>query len=178
MPNRRVEIDQAVNIQSSNIDLGEALTWHARQKVENLGAKFFGRITSAYVHFRKEGETTVCSIRFKVGGLKPFAGDMMHVNPYRAFNYALDKVEKQLRRMKRELREDKPVRKDKYANIAAAMTAPPPAPTSIIQADDEYDLASMEGADNYVKALMQAAKQDQSRHADPDDIKNFRTAAE
>lgn len=174
-------IDRDITVQSSNVDVGDALTEHAKSKIKTVASKFFGRITDANVHFKKEGQFYHCSIRFKVGALRPFTGEMTHINPYRAFNYALDKAATQMRRLKRELREDKATRVDKFVNLDPALTAKPaPAPTI----EETYDLTTIEGADDYVKAMTQAAKQgreaaqSQDEPDPPSNIRAWRQAAE
>lgn len=100
-------IDEELHVQSSNVEIGAALTEHCRQKMLRMGSKYFGKITSANAHFRHEGQAFAASVRFKPGGLKDYAAESVHRDPYRAFNDACEKVAKQLRRTKRMLREDK-----------------------------------------------------------------------
>ncbi|RYD59792.1 MAG: hypothetical protein EOP83_20415, partial [Verrucomicrobiaceae bacterium] len=154
--------DSSIRIQSSNIQLGDALVLHAREKIETATMKLFGQTTEADVHFRREGEATACSVRMKVGRLRPWAAEMTHHNPYRAFNYAFDKVAAQMRRAKAEIREEHGTRLDKELGIRAAAAAPR-RPVLLPVEDEVADLTAIEGADDYVKASIQAAKQD--KHA-------------
>jgi ribosome-associated translation inhibitor RaiA len=59
----------------------------------------------------------------QVGNLKLVTGESVNEDCYLAFDDALDKVAKQLRRKKRELRDDKPVRL-KDSALIAGMRAP------------------------------------------------------
>src|SRR4051794_7903789 len=98
-------IDEEIHVQSSNVDLGDALTQHCRTKITETGSKYFGKLTSATVHFRHEGQAFACSVRIKSGGLDSFAAESTERDAHRAFDTALAKVAKQLRRTKRSLRE-------------------------------------------------------------------------
>lgn len=176
-------IDRAITVQSSDVEVGDALTLHAQTKIQTVASKFFGRITDANVHFRREGESFHCAVRFKVGALKPFNGEMTHINPYRAFNYALEKAATQMRRVKRELRDEKGERLDKFVNLEPSLTAKP---APLLPEEEPHlsspNLTTMEGADDYVKAMTQAAKQERDRlktdatEAPP--IRSWREAAE
>lgn len=158
--------DSSIRIQSSNIQLGDALVTHAREKIIAATMKLFGQNTEADVHFRREGEATACSVRMKVGRLKPWAAEMTHHNPYRAFNNAFDKVAAQMRRTKAEIREEHGTRLDKELGIRLT---PKPAPV-LIPNDDIADLTSIDGADDYVRASIQAVKQTKNAIESAQDI--------
>jgi ribosomal subunit interface protein len=150
----------SIRVQSSNIDLGDSLVRHAREKIETVTNKLFGQVTDADVHFRKEGEATACSIRLKVGRLRPWAAEITHHNPYRAFNYALDKCAAQARRAKAEIREDHGKRLDKHLGINPPTLGTARGPMlSPFDDDDKPDLTTEVGTDDYTKALIQAHKQ-------------------
>ncbi|RYF05281.1 MAG: 30S ribosomal protein S30 [Oxalobacteraceae bacterium] len=118
-------VDGTIRVQSSNIELGAALTQHCRENIEKTASKLFGRINDADVHFRREGAMAACSIRIKVGALNPWAAEISHHNPYRAFNNALRKVTEQMRRAKSALREDHGRRLDQNLGIARPVDAIP-----------------------------------------------------
>ncbi len=101
------KVDGPILVQSSHIDLGEALTQHAREAILRTVSKYFGRLRSATVHFRHEGASYCCTIEIQIGALPRMVAEASHRDIYRAFDGTLDKVAKQLRRTKRELREDK-----------------------------------------------------------------------
>jgi ribosomal subunit interface protein len=99
-------VDRAITIQSSNIHLGDGLPDHARENILRVASKYFGRLNTASAHFTKEGITYRCSVNMQMGGLPMKSAEGKDKDIYLAFNAALTKVAKQLRRTKRELRED------------------------------------------------------------------------
>jgi ribosomal subunit interface protein len=101
-------VDTPITVRSSNVELGEALTEHARQGILRSASKYFGRLNRANVHFSRDGIGYRCSAQVQMGGLKAASGEGQDKDIYRAFDQALERVSKQLRRTKRELREDKP----------------------------------------------------------------------
>ena len=122
----RVEaVDTNITVQSSNIDLGEALPEHARQSILRVGGKYFGRLSTASVHFSREGTTYRCSVNMQMGALPMKSAEAEHHDIHVAFRDALDKVAKQLRRTKRELREDKGERVDKDMILRDGMRLSP-----------------------------------------------------
>lgn len=106
-------VDEDIHVQSSNVDLGDALVEHCRSAVLATGGKYFGKLTRASVHFRHEGQAFACSVKIRCGALEPHAAECVDRDAHRAFNLALGKVAKQLRREKRLLREDKAHRPEK-----------------------------------------------------------------
>jgi ribosomal subunit interface protein len=108
-------VDKNITVQSSNIDLGANLPGHARESILRVASKYFGRLNTASVHFTREGITYRCSVNMQMGALPMKSAEAKEKDIYLAFNAALDKVAKQLRRTKREKREDKGERVDKDA---------------------------------------------------------------
>jgi len=106
-------MNEDITIGSSNIDLGDALRGHVRAEVQALAEKYLQHLTRAGVHFAHEGADFRCSVNVQVGALPVMAGEATAKDAYLAFNQALAKVAKQLRRTKRAVREDKPQRVDK-----------------------------------------------------------------
>ena len=100
-------VEKPITIGSANIDLGDALRTHAEQSILKAAGKYFGRLTDASAHFNREGLDYRCSVSMKMGGLQTVAAEAQAPDARLAFDQALGKVEKQLRRMKRELREDR-----------------------------------------------------------------------
>ena len=98
-------VDRAVTVQSSNVDLGDALRTHAEENILRVAGKYFGRLNVGAVHFNKEGINYRCTVNMQMGALPMMSGEAQNKDIYQAFNAALDKVAKQLRRTKRELRE-------------------------------------------------------------------------
>ena len=100
-------VDSPITIGSGNIDLGDALRTHAEQSILNVAGKYFGRLTLASAHFNKEGNDYRCSVNLQMGGMPMVSGESEAKDIRLAFDGALGKAAKQLRRMKREVREDK-----------------------------------------------------------------------
>ena len=128
-------VDKAITIQSSNLHLGNRLPDYARESILRVASKYFGRLNTAAVHFTKEGITYRCSVNMQMGALPMKSAEGKGSDIYLAFNTALNKVAKQLRRSKRELREDKPERVDKDVLLREPMS--PAAETNPSTRDDE-----------------------------------------
>jgi ribosomal subunit interface protein len=107
-------VDRTILVQSSNIDLGDALPDYARTSILQMAGKYFGHLSAASVHFTREGVTYRCTINVQMGALKMMSGEAKSTDIYAAFSLALERVAKQLRRAKRELREAKAKRPDKH----------------------------------------------------------------
>ncbi|GEO18638.1 ribosome hibernation-promoting factor, HPF/YfiA family [Microvirga aerophila] len=106
-------MDATITVQSSNVDLGEILPQHAREGIERVAGKYFGQLTTAAVHFTREGQSYRCTVNMQMSGTKMMTGEAQNDDAFQAFNTALNKAAKQLRRKKREVREDKGTRLDK-----------------------------------------------------------------
>ena len=106
-------VDKNITVQSSSIELGSSLPEYARESILRVASKYFGRLNTAAVHFNREGITYRCSINMQMGALPMKSAEARDKDIYLAFNSALNKLAKQLRRTKREVREDKAERLDK-----------------------------------------------------------------
>jgi ribosomal subunit interface protein len=107
------DADPIITFESNHHDLGDALREYGRAEIMKMTEKYFGRLISAKAHFTNEGVTSRCSVNVQMGGLPLMSAEASAKDLRQAFNQALDKVATQLRRTKRELREDKPARVDK-----------------------------------------------------------------
>jgi ribosomal subunit interface protein len=110
---RLESVDKAITVQSSDVHLGDRLPEHARESILRVASKYFGRLNTASVHFSREGITYRCSVNMQMGGLPMKSAEARDKDIYLAFNAALTKIATQLRRTKRELRDDKAERVDK-----------------------------------------------------------------
>jgi ribosomal subunit interface protein len=119
------DVAKTITIQSSNIDLGDNFRNHAQQSIIRAARKYFGQLNMASVHVSREGPLFDCTVNIQMAALKTMSAEFQDKDCYRAFSGALDKVEKQLRRAKRELREDKPVRTDKDMLLREGLRATP-----------------------------------------------------
>jgi ribosomal subunit interface protein len=118
-------LDKIISVQSSKVHLGDTFRTHAQQSIIRTASKYFGQLNTASVHVTREGPFFRCTVNIQMGALKVMSADHQHDSCYVAFNGALAKVEKQLRRAKRELREDKPTRVDKDVMIRGGLRALP-----------------------------------------------------
>jgi ribosomal subunit interface protein len=97
--------DTPITVGSSNVELNDGLREHARESILREAAKYFGRLTQAGVHFNKEGISYRCSVNIQMGGLNMVSAESADKDIRRAFDSALNKAAKQLRRSKTELRD-------------------------------------------------------------------------
>ncbi|HZW48350.1 MAG TPA: ribosome-associated translation inhibitor RaiA [Microvirga sp.] len=118
--------ENSILVQSSNVDLGDAFPEYARTSIRQVAGKYFGRLSNASVHVTREGITYRCTVNIQMGALKMMSGEAKNKDVYAAFRQALQKSAKQLRRSKRELREDKAERIDKDALLREGNRAPVP----------------------------------------------------
>ncbi len=105
--------DNNILVQSSTVDLGDNFPEYAKTNIRQVAGKYFGRLSTASVHVTREGITYRCTVNIQMGALKMMSGEAKNKDLYTAFRSALQKTAKQLRRSKRELREDKAERIDK-----------------------------------------------------------------
>lgn len=116
--------ENSILVQSSTVDLGEAFPEYARTNIRQVAGKYFGRLSAASVHVTREGITYRCTVNIQMGALKKMTGEAKNKDLYAAFRQALQKTAKQLRRSKRELREDKAERVDKDALLRESNRPP------------------------------------------------------
>ena len=92
-------------ITGKQIDIGEALQTHVQSELSDVFGKYSGRPTDANVTFSKSGHEYVCEtdVHLSTGLTAQAKG---HANEiYAAFDSASEKIEKQLRRYKRRLKD-------------------------------------------------------------------------
>ncbi|WP_134500528.1 ribosome hibernation-promoting factor, HPF/YfiA family [Microvirga pakistanensis] len=116
--------ENSILVQSSNVDLGDVFPDFARTNIRQVAGKYFGRLSNASVHVTREGITYRCTVNIQMGALKMMSGEAKNKDVYAAFRQALQKTAKQLRRSKRELREDKAERLDKDMLLREGTRAP------------------------------------------------------
>lgn len=115
-------------ITGKHIDIGEALQTHVKTCVDEVVEKFAGRPTDANVVFSKSGNEYVCEtvIHLSTGMTTQAKGHDHEI--YAAFEKSCEKIEKQLRRYKRRLKDhhrERPVElSDGSAYILASSDGP------------------------------------------------------
>jgi ribosome-associated translation inhibitor RaiA len=100
--------DAVITVQSSNIHLGDFLPARTRRAVRRVAEKYIRRLTRASVYFSREGRSYRCTVKMEMGALRMVTGENDGFTCHLALTGALRKAAKQLRRMKRALRDDKP----------------------------------------------------------------------
>jgi ribosomal subunit interface protein len=118
--------DNNILVQSANVDLGDNFPAYAKTNIRQVASKYFGHLSLASVHVTREGITYRCTVNMQMGALKMMSGEAKDKDLYTAFRAALQKTAKQLRRTKRELREDKAERVDKDMLLREGARSPAP----------------------------------------------------
>ncbi|MFM9853201.1 MAG: ribosome hibernation-promoting factor, HPF/YfiA family [Sphingomonadaceae bacterium] len=108
-----------IRVSGHQVDTGEALRTHVIDRLQSVADKYFARAISAHVTFGRGPHDNgfVCDIVAHVmqGVILKGAGSAMEAHP--SFDGAADKIEKQLRRYMRRL-------KDKHANANGVSVEP------------------------------------------------------
>lgn len=92
-------------ISGKQIDIGEALQTHVKAELSAILSKYAGRPTEAYVVFSKSGHEYVCEsvVHLSTGLNAQATGKSTEI--YAAFDASSEKMDKQLRRYKRRLKD-------------------------------------------------------------------------
>jgi ribosomal subunit interface protein len=113
-PNSDATETSRLQISGHQVELGDALRGYVTDQLTELATKYFGGVEDMACTFSRTGiGGFAVSLRVHSGPGMYFDGRGEAQEPIPAFNIALEHVAKQLRRRKRELREDKPVNPDK-----------------------------------------------------------------
>lgn len=92
-----------IRINSTNIDLGDVLPRKIQEDLLHAAETYFGYLNHATVGFTRDGNWYCCTINLQVGNLKVFVAEASATDCRKAFDLALGKVSKQLRRRKRRI---------------------------------------------------------------------------
>ncbi|WP_375253712.1 ribosome hibernation-promoting factor, HPF/YfiA family [Yoonia sp.] len=92
-------------ISGKQIDIGEALQTHVKTELEEILSKYAGRPTEAYVVFSKSAHEYICEsvVHLSTGLNAQATGKATEI--YAAFDASSEKMDKQLRRYKRRLKD-------------------------------------------------------------------------
>ncbi len=93
-----------ISVKGKNLDVGDALKGHVEEHLLRTVTKYFGRALDANVMFTREGRLARADISVHPGprGMVVQGGSESD-DPYAAFDGALERISKQLRRYKRRL---------------------------------------------------------------------------
>lgn len=120
-----------IRVSGKHLDVGEALTTHVNEHLVDTVGKYFDRPVEAHVTFSKDGHEFVADamVHLSTGMNAKASGHSNDV--YASFDKALSKLEKQLRRYKRRLKDHHKDRIDPIESIGA--------PTFVIESANEND---------------------------------------
>lgn len=144
-----------VEIKGIHINIGDALESHIKGSVETLKEKYFDRIIGANVLITKEKHLFQSEIRINVGRGILLKGSAEAEEPYPAFDGALDKLGKRLKKYKGKLR-DHHNKKD-MATVAQLV-----AKDYTIQADEQDVETTTDQDDPVIVAEMETIIEDLS----------------
>ena len=100
-----------ITVSGKQIDVGDALRLHVEENLAAAVSKFFDRPVDAHVVFSRRGHEFTCdaSVHLPTGLTAQAHG--VSTDVYAAFEQATDRIEKQLRRHKRRLKDHHQARK-------------------------------------------------------------------
>jgi ribosomal subunit interface protein len=118
-----------LQISGKNIDTGDALRQHVSDRISDAVEKYFDRTVDAHVTFTKEGFAFHCNtqVHLSSGMMLQAHGEAAEV--YAAFDNAMERLEKRLRRYKRRLKNHHGDKSERAAYLEA--------PSFVIQAEEE-----------------------------------------
>ena len=97
-------------ISGKQIDIGDALRTHVQAELDEAVSKYAGRPTDAQVVFSKSGHEYVCETTVHLSTGLTASAKAKATEIYAAFDSCREKMEKQLRRYKRRLKDHHKVR--------------------------------------------------------------------
>ena len=102
-------------ISGKQIDIGEALQTHVQNELGDVVSKYAERPTDANVVFSKSGHEFVCEATVHLSTGLTAQAKAHEPEIYAAFDTCAGKMEKQLRRYKRRLKDHHKDRKERYS---------------------------------------------------------------
>lgn len=109
-----------VKVTGKHIDVGDALSTHVETRIMDAVDKYAGRAVDAGIVFSRDAHNFKCdvSVHLSTGLIAKAQG----TNPdiYSAFEQSVDRIEKQLRRYKRRLKDHHQSRTDRIEAFAAS----------------------------------------------------------
>ena len=93
-----------IQVTGRKMNVGDSLTAHVEGRLEAVADKYFNRSIDGSATFTKEGHVTRVDVSFHANQGIQLQSRCEADDPYAAFDSAADKVEKQLRRYKRRLK--------------------------------------------------------------------------
>ncbi|MEM6905433.1 MAG: ribosome-associated translation inhibitor RaiA [Pseudomonadota bacterium] len=125
-----------VTVSGKHIDVGNALSTHVEDRLSDAVGKYFDRPVDSAVVFSRDGAGFKCDATVHLStGLTAKAQGANH-EIYAAFDQSVERIEKQLRRYKRRLKDHHQARDSKVEAFAA--------PAYVIAAQNDEDPAEPE----------------------------------
>ncbi len=93
-----------IQVSGKNLDLGDALQTHVTGRLDDSVSKYFGRGAEAFVTFTRERHVVECEMTAHLYSGVFLAAHGEGGDAYAAFEEALEKLEKRVRRYKRRLK--------------------------------------------------------------------------
>lgn len=134
-----------ITISGKHIKIGSTLKQHILESTEESIKKYFENAISADVHISKEAHLFVTDIIVNdgTGTQYPYKSQAKEENIYAAFDRALDRMEKQLRRYKRRIKDHHKLSTGEAAAIAA---------TKYVISDDGQDFEEEDSENSLIIA--------------------------
>jgi ribosomal subunit interface protein len=135
-------------ISGRQIDIGEALQSHVKSELSEMLAKYAGRPTEAYVAFSKSGHEFVCETVVHLSTGLTAQAKAHGTEIYASFDDCSEKMDKQLRRYKRRLKDH---HRDRSQPVELSQAA-----SYILAATEESDDTNQESTAPVIVAEMEA----------------------
>ena len=108
-----------ISVHGKQIDIGNSLRSHVTEMLKTSASKYFSSPINASITFTPEAHLYSTNITVHVGKGIIIQGHAAHADIYQAYNLALEKIEKRLRRHKRKLKDHHRNQTDDYHVHAA-----------------------------------------------------------
>lgn len=135
-------------ITGKQIDIGEALQTHVKQELNEVVGKYAERPTDANVVFSRDAHEHVCEATVHLSTGLTATAKASAVDIYAAFDGCNEKMEKQLRRYKRRLKNHHRERAEPVAHFGAS--------TYILASSEESDTPESEDMQPIIIAEMES----------------------
>lgn len=137
-----------IQVSGKNLDLGDALQTYVSEKLTDGVQKYFGRGAEAVVTFTKERHLVECEMTTHLASGVFLAASSEGGDAYGAFEGALEKLEKRVRRYKRRLKDHHANGKDPLPaeNASYYLIAPPADNADEAEADEPQETVEEEPA--------------------------------
>jgi len=109
-----------IKVSGKHIDVGDALRAHVEESILSSVAKYFDRPVDAHVVFSRRGHEFACDSSVHLATGLTAQARAVSSEIYAAFDQATDRIEKQLRRYKRRLKDHHNTRTDPIEMIEAS----------------------------------------------------------